>query len=230
MVIQEGLIKPWGELALYYDFAKRMAEGQLPYKDFFPEYPPLAMPFFRIPLVFGVEYYMLAYYGLVALFIVLTILVIKKMGGNPFAFLAPVLVLGGLFWDRFDIFPAFFTVFAVYLSMKKKVFWSSFVLSLGFLTKIYPLLLIPIIVWPFIKEPKKLILSGIAFIIPIFIVLVVILGYGGKEGLLRFVQFQGKRGIHLESVRTTPLLIQYLNGKIDLETTYQHNTFEVIQK
>lgn len=230
-MIIEGFIKPWGELALYHDFALRMAQGQLPYRDFFPEYPPLALPFFRIPLLFGTQYYMLAYYALVAIFILFTVVIIKKMNGNPFAFLASVLGLGGLFWDRFDIFPAFFSVLAIYLAMNKNAFFSSFILALGFLTKIYPLLLAPLIILPFIiREPRKLIWSGIGFILPIFITLAIIVGYGGQSGLLKFIQFQTKRGIHLESIQATPLLIKHLSGEKQLKTIYEHNTFEIVPK
>ncbi len=172
---------------------------------------------------------MLSYYALVAIFLVLTAMLIKKMKGNPFIFVAAVLPLAGLFWDRFDIFPAFFSLLALYLLTKKRINASFFVLSLGVLTKIYPIVFLPILVVRALLDfgLKKTLLAALFFILPIAIIIGNIVSYGGGDGLKSFVEFQGKRGTHLESVRATPSLIKHLRGEIELETVYEHNTFEI---
>ena len=241
----EQLAKPWGELALYHDFALKMSNGLLPYKDFYPEYPPLSLLFFRLPLIFGTRYYMLTYYALISIFLILTVLLIRRLKGNGWAFIS-VLVLGGLFWDRFDIFPAFLSLLAVAYMVKKKATLAYITLSLGFLTKIYPLLLLPVfLVYTFrdniafakhrigpsyFPGIKKAFGGIVIFSIPIAIVLHIILGYGGRNGLIKFAEFQGNRGLHVESIRATIPLIQHLQGTRTFETVYSHNTFELIEK
>lgn len=225
----EALAKPWGELALYHDFAQKMSEGLLPYKDFYPEYPPLSLLFFRSPLIFGTRYYMLSYYVLVALAVVLTAFLIKKLSGKPFAFIAAILPLGGLFWDRFDIFPAFISILAVTYLVKNKTKLAHCALSLGVLTKIYPALLLPVFFARtfYYKGFRKALGGLIIFLIPIVVALWIICGYGGKEGLIKFAEFQGKRGLHLESIRATIPLVQHLQGTRTFETIFEHNTFEL---
>ena len=186
---------------------------------------------------------MLTYYALISIFLILTVLLIRKLKGNGWAFIS-VLVLGGLFWDRFDIFPAFLSLLAVAYMVKKKATLAYITLSLGFLTKIYPLLLLPFFLvrtfrvggitfarnrigFSYSQGIKKAFGGIVIFSIPIAIVLHIILGYGGRNGLIKFVEFQGNRGLHIESVRATIPLIQHLQGTRTFETVYSHNTFEL---
>ncbi len=217
----EALAKATGELWLYHSFANRIFEGQLPYRDFFPEYPPLALLILSLPNVLGERYYTLIYYGLVGLCIALICLMLKGMKGNYYAFMAAIMPLAGLLWDRFDIFPALFVVLALYLSEKNKIKTSAIALSLGVLTKIYPIVLLPLV----IKRPYCK--SFLAFSLPIVLTIEAIIAYGGKEGLTKFVKFQGDRGIQIESVRAMPLLWKGLKDKDSVVVEYLHNTYEI---
>lgn len=223
----EGLAKPSYELALYYKFASNWASGLLPYKDFFPEYPPLSLVFMRLALIFGEKYFTLTFYGLVFLAVVAMIVLVYKLKGNPWMFLATILPIGGLLWDRFDIFPAFLGTLGIFLALKKKPVWAAFVLSLGFMTKIFPIFLTPILLINFWERPKTIIPSILAFVIPIVVVVGSIVNYGGKEGLLKFAEYQGVRGTQIESFRATPLLWNYLKGKVNLVVEYNHATYEI---
>lgn len=220
----EGLIKPWGELALYNKYATHLWEGKLPYYDFFIEYPPLCLPFFGLAQVFGEKWFTLTWYAIIGLFIIGTLIIIKRMGGKRLAFMASVLPLAGLFWDRFDLIPAFFSLWAVGLLRKKNYPQSWFILSLGVLIKVYPIVLVPYFL---IKTPFKLILKCLFSFSVLFIMFLGIISwYGGLEGLKRFIKFQGKRGIHLESVRAIPYLLDRENSV----AKFQHNTFELEAK
>lgn len=220
----EGLIKPWGELALYNKYATYLWEGKLPYYDFFIEYPPLCLPFFGVAQIFGEKWFILTWYGLIGLFVFLTFLIIKRMKGRGFAFIASVLPLAGLFWDRFDLIPAFFSLWAIGLLKKKNYPQSWFILSLGILIKVYPVVLIPYFL---LKTPIRSLLKCLfSFSVLSVILLGIISWYGGLEGLKRFVNFQGKRGVHLESIRAIPYLLDRENSI----TEFQHNTFEILRK
>ena len=222
----EQLAQPWGEIALYHDFANRIWQGQLPYKDFFPEYPPLSLFFFWIADVFGTQWFTIIYYMLITIFVFLLIILIQKKQGNPYIFLASVLPLGGLFWDRFDIFPAFFAFLSLYL-VRKNIVLSSLSLGIGIMIKIFPLAFLPIIFFQAWKQ-GKLLVSIFTLSMIIALTIIPILVYGGSFG--KFIEFQGKRGIQIESFRATPLLIQALLGKKEVIVEYKHYTYEVREK
>jgi len=150
----------------------------------------------------------------------LTSWLIHRLGKNPYIFLASVLSLGGLLWDRFDIFPAFLSLWAVYFWYRKKEVAGSFVLSLAILTKIYPMVLIPLF-WKRKNVAKKL----LAFILPIAVVYLVVTNYGGSFNKL--LEFQGKRGLEIEAIRATPKLLQHLWQGKPVTVEYLHNSYEI---
>jgi len=200
----EQLAIPWGELGTYLRYANN---GSL-------EYPPLAVGLFRIANIFGEKWFTLTWYGMVALAILLTCLVLKRMKGNFYIFLASILPLGGLLWDRFDIFPALITVLAVYLATNWGILALP-VLAIGVILKIYPILLLPIVIGMLIKRGKYLGLAvgSVAF------TLIVWLGLAKSESVL---EFHGNRGIQIESIRAMPKLLDK-NSVVE----FKHNTFEI---
>lgn len=216
----ELLSFPRGEIWLYYSFADHLQNHLLPYKGFFPEYPPLSLIPFWIAGLMGSQWFTIVYYLLIGVFLLLTSWLIHRLGKNPYIFLASVLSLGGLLWDRFDIFPAFLSLWAVYFWYRKKEVAGSFVLSLAILTKIYPMVLIPLF-WKRKNVAKKL----LAFILPIAVVYLVVTNYGGSFNKL--LEFQGKRGLEIEAIRATPKLLQHLWQGKPVTVEYLHNSYEI---
>ena len=60
-----ALLRPARRTAVY---GGNMADGQVPYRDFFDEYPPLAQPVFLLGRVAGAAHYALAFKALMAAF------------------------------------------------------------------------------------------------------------------------------------------------------------------
>lgn len=201
----EQLAKPWGELGTYFKYA---IEGSV-------EYPPLAVCLFKLVNLFGEQWFTLMWYGLVALTVLLVCLIIKKMKGNFYIFLASVLPLGGLFWDRFDIFPALTTVLAVYLATIGWGILALSVLAIGVSLKIYPVLLLPVIIGILFKRKKhqRLVVGLIVF------AFIVWLGLGKASSVLNFHK---SRGTQIESIRAMPKLLNK-----DSIVEFKNNTFEI---
>jgi len=215
----ESLAVPWGELALYHSFADKISQGLVPYIDFFPEYPPLALTLFSIANLFGEQWFTLMWYGMALLATVGTMILIKRLNNNPYVFLACILPLGGLFWDRFDIFPAFFTLLSIYQAKKGNLL-SLVSLFIGIMIKIYPIILIPVILLMFlVKSIKKFISASL-----LFIALIVIFILPNRQVIDTLFKYHGNRGIQIESIRATPLLFK------DSITEFKHNTFEIRRK
>lgn len=212
----ESLAIPWGELALYYSFAEKINQGLKPYVDFFPEYPPLALTLFRIANLFGERWFTLMWYGMIALATLGTMYLIRKLKHNPYVFLACVLPLGGLFWDRFDIFPAFFTLLAVYQA-KKGSFLSVVSLAIGVMIKIYPIILLPVIIAMFLFKSVKRAIVALA----LFILLMVVFILPSKQFIDVLFKYHGHRGTQIESIKATPLLFK------DSVVEFKSSTFEI---
>ena len=212
-IIQERLSIPFGELGLYYSFAEKINLGLKPYIDFFPEYPPFALYLFRLANIFGVEWFTLMWYLMVFIATVFIAYLIKKLNGNFYIYLACILPLGGLYWDRFDVFPSMFALLSVYLAKKENI--SSFVsLFIGIMIKIYPIILLPVILGMFfVKNIKKMI-----FGLSLFILLLIVTP---KDFIKNMFSYHGHRGIQIESIRAIPLLFK------DSVVEWKHGTYEI---
>lgn len=184
----EQLAKPWGELALYFKYA---SENMVP-----AEYPYPSLWLFKLANIFGEQYFTLVWYFLVATALLAVIWLVKRLKGNPYVFLAGVLPLGGLFWDRFDVFPAVLTLLAVYLAKSKSLFAFN-VLSVAVLLKVYPIILLPVLVAMMIRDRGiKLALIGVfVFLIP--------MAFTNWD----FMDFHKDRGIEIGSIRAIPKLL-----------------------
>jgi len=204
----------WGELALYQGYAEKSG---VPYQDFNLEYPPLALELFKLANILGEEWFTLMWYGMVLIAVLVTCLFIKKMKGKPFHFLAVVLPLGGLFWDRFDIFPAMFSLGAFYFAVAGS-YWALPFLLTGVLLKIYPIILLPFVIGSLLVRGK---ITEVVFGLLVFVCGFALVYKNHPNWMNCVFGFHGDRGIQIESVRAIPKLI---NGG---EVIYSHNTFEI---
>src|SRR5262249_42638076 len=107
-----------GDVGRYHDFVLAMQNGQLPYRDFYFEYPPGAIAPFLAPLALGGTHdYNLAFKvfvalcGLALLAVLVAILGVLEADRTQTLLtlglfvLAPV-VLGAVVLNRYDMFPA----------------------------------------------------------------------------------------------------------------------------
>lgn len=202
----EGLAHPqWGDMQSFQHFGSLILSGQIPYRDFTPEYPPLALILFTIPQWFGFEWYTLVWFGIVALFTVATAWLIAKTYGNAWAYLAAVLPLGFILFDRFDVVAAFLSLAAVLSAQRGKTALGWGLLSLAILTKIYPLIYVPVLLLltPRRDYPR----AFLSLAAPVLVSVAVIWQLGGLSGLPQILTYHKDRGIGLESIRGTFLLL-----------------------
>jgi Glycosyltransferase family 87 len=145
---------------VYQSYGDRMADGELPYRDFRPEYPPLALPFFLVPsLVAGAgaaeaeyrdafEWLMAACGVLLLASMAIALLGLRAGPGRiaaALAFAAVVpLALGSVVLSRFDLWPAALTVAALAALVQGKDRLGAGALALAVAAKIYPGVLVPL--------------------------------------------------------------------------------------
>lgn len=143
----------------YLTYATAVRDGLLPYRDVDVEYPPVALAVFVAPSLVASEResYLWAFAFLMALAgataVVLTGLTLRRLGRSRsverrlLALLAvsPVL-FGGVLLTRFDLVPAALVAGATLLAVTGRLRSSAAVLGLAAATKLYPLLLLPVLV------------------------------------------------------------------------------------
>jgi len=211
------------DIPVYQKYSQRIDDGESPFTPSFKvEYPPLAVPIFRLPGHSGDDVAYTRWFSiLMGAFTIatasLTALVASRLwprGGRAYvaAVLFPVGVAltGAIIVNRYDVVVAL--LLAVFLLCLTGRWYTAaaFVLGMGFALKITPLALLPLVlllagpprrwVWP-------LVAFGAAAVAP-FLPYV----FKSWEGIWYVFQYHLERPLQIESVLGTPLLLGQLLG------------------
>jgi Glycosyltransferase family 87 len=205
---------------VYQDYGRAMTDGQAPYRDFRPEYPPAALPAFVLPEVghpsenayrhrFGWEM-LVCGIAMVALMAValwyLEAGPIRYFGGLAFAGLAP-LALGSVVLTRFDLWPAAITAGAMAALVAGRLRVGAALVGVGFAAKLYPGLLLPLglaYAWR-LRGRREAFVCGAVFLAVVAVLFVPFLVLA-PSGLADSVTHQGTRPLQLESLGSALLL------------------------
>jgi hypothetical protein len=140
---------------VYQEYGERIADGEVPYRDFEVEYPPAALPLFWLPTLAPEGHYGFVFEGLMlacaAAAVGFVVLGLAGVGTGParlfaaaaFAGLAP-LALGPVVLTRYDLWPAALTAAALagFVAGRERLGFGA--LALAAAAKIYPLVLLPL--------------------------------------------------------------------------------------
>ncbi|MDD3265520.1 MAG: glycosyltransferase 87 family protein [Dehalococcoidales bacterium] len=226
------------DVELYFEYAQQMFSGNLPYRDFSVEYPPLAMLFLLLPRLFsgnlagyadGFAILMLAF-DLLGLFFISRISSNLKLG--HFTTLAiytfSFFILGDIVINRFDVIPAVLSLAAIYYYTEHKYKSAWFVLALGVLTKLYPAIIAPLFAIPFIqiRQWKPLIKGTAVFVVTGLIGVVPFLA-ASPEGFWEFINFHSGRGLQLESGYASLLMLGDILGLTDVEIVLAYSSVDI---
>jgi hypothetical protein len=159
------------DLPIYEEYASMTLDGEMPYRDFAIEYPPGALPMFLLPTVMfgdardahwsppndaGRRYHR-AFDSLVVLLtagmVTLTALTLAALRRRPrvraiaLAVVASSpLLIGHVFVERYDVWPAALTAAALAAGVRGRYRLGGAALGLGAAAKVYPALLVPVLV------------------------------------------------------------------------------------
>jgi len=191
---------------VYFPYADELIRGTIPEV----EYPPFALVFFAIPRLFASTPlgYEIAFSAEVFVFFMAGLIVIGKLAKRyhqsqymaMLIYTALMLLMLEFVLDRYDIFPAVLTLLSFYCLVTKRYAWAFVLLSIATMTKLYPAVLFPIYLVPFIfnrdwsnvlKGTAAFILTGILIVLP-FILL-------DSETALHFLSYHMDRPLHVES-------------------------------
>lgn len=231
-----------GETVLYnFPYADAILHGTAPYTPGTGmrwEYPPFAYLLMLIPRFFTSDVYVyeVLYVVEVAVFLVIGLILIRKIanhfGKNPLlafiTYVVCVYLLDYFIFDRFDIIVAVIVLAASYLVLKKRRGWAIFLLIFGMFVKLYPALLIPILIVPFLAKreyiPALKVLGFSILLCVLFILPFIIMAPGD---VWNFMTYHSNRGLQIESVAASIVMFIGMFVPIDYFTENSYGSYNI---
>jgi len=200
-----------GDVGRYHEFADRILDGALPYRDFYMEYPPGAVPAFLAPSALGdlVGYnlsfklvVMLAGAALVAALVA----VLVRLGVGPrgaavalgLVVVTPV-ALGAVVLNRYDLWPALLVLLALLALLTGRSGLAFGLLAAGCAVKVYPAVLLPVAAVHVLRTAgrralvRALVVFGVVLLVvagPLALIAPGGFGYSVKTQVIRQLQLE----------------------------------------
>ncbi len=213
---------PWADqrvndLFVYRSAAEPLLDGELPYRDVFLEYPPLAAPVIALPGLAGTgeDDYRVAF-GLLMLLLAAGLLLVtgrvaERTGGDPgramlWVALSP-LVCGAMIRTHFDLAPVLLVVAALALLVTSRTSAAFALIGLGAMTKGFPVVIAaPALAWLVARGPHRAALRGALVLVGVVAVFSLIAVAVSPSGAWEAVDYQLDRPVQIESIPATLLL------------------------
>ena len=215
-------VAPWTDYQIvdtpvYQRYGEAMTAGQVPYRDFRPEYPPAALPAFLLPALGPSDDYrtlfeilMLACgMGIVAL-VAATLVRVGVAGRELYAYvalaaLAP-LALGSVVLTRFDLWPALLTVAALAALVSGRDRLGLGVLGLATAAKLYPAVLLPVALVYAARRGRQNVLAALVSFVGALLLCFLPFLLLAPEGVWASIERQAGRPLQIESLGAALLL------------------------
>ena len=223
----------------YFYYGDAIINGVLPYEpynDMNWEYPPLAYLFLAIPRLFASDPrgYQIAFIAMTAIFTIIGLCIVRQLSlkyeknakVTMSLYTLTVLMLIQFFFDRFDVIVAIFTLAAVYLYLEKRYTWAFLLLVIGVFVKLYPGLMFPVFLMPFIADRDvRGVLKHAGTFIVACVVLMIPFVIWSPDTFLTFVSYHSDRGIQLESMAASMILFLEMLGLTSVQTVNEYWSF-----
>ncbi len=217
LVTRGGLLDHhrYGDAALYGHYAHEMTSGHWPYRDFFDEYPVLAQPLFFLVRVLPGPFittfkWTMALCGAAAL-----VLLVHAMRGPLLRMVAAAaavavspLLIGPVFLNTYDLFPALLTIAAVLAWLRERERTAYLLLALAVAAKVYPLVLLPLaLIESWERGGRDALRRALVWFGGVLVLVHLPFAVLGPGGLRFSYWVQLKRGLEAESLGAGILLV-----------------------
>jgi hypothetical protein len=202
-----------GDVGHYSSFAHMVVTGQVPYRDFFMEYPPAALGPFLVPEIWPAHYLALFKVTMFLCGVGVLVLVARISLGDSvrrrslLAVAVSPLLIGPVFLTRYDLWPALLATAALAAMLRERWRLAGVLLALTFGAKLFAIALIPLVAIHIWRRAGRqpLIRAAVAFAITTVLVWgpFLIVGAGGVRFSLKS---QLERGLQIESLGAAVLL------------------------
>lgn len=217
LLVEQGLADAslYSDVHVYERYAAAMANGDVPYRDFSDEYPPLAQPIFLLGYVAGAAHYALAFKAAMTLCgigalgcAVFTLRAVRAPLASAAAlttvFAAAPLLTGPIFLNAYDLWPVFLLSLALLLLVRGRTAAAFAVLGAAIAAKVYPVAVLPIALLSLVRVGRMR-----AFLTCALVWVVIHLPFAalGPGGLRYSYATQARRGLELNSLGAAFLLL-----------------------
>ena len=231
------------DVYLYFQKAESFTQGQLPYSQFAFEYPPLALVPMVVPYVVwpggpppfeAFPWLFLAWEAtlLVALVVTLTAIAnrVSPTGREGTAIglvILTIVAAPSLAW-RFDLFPALLSALAVLAALDGRSASAGVAIALGVLTKLYPAVLVPVLVLPWLVagDWRRIARFAVAGLVTLTLVLAPAVALVG-DAIWSPITYQNQRGLQVETVAAGALLLAGLVTETPASLTFDFGAVHV---
>jgi len=202
LLVPQGLLvgAHYSDVHVYSTYAHAMTHGKVPYRDFFDEYPPFAQPLLLAAVNVTLFKLVLVACGIGIVW--LLALVFRSWLAVAVFAVSPLLV-GPIYLNAYDLWPAFLLTAALALFARHKPMWAFAVLGLATAAKIYPVAALPIAL---LFVPRACRVRGIAWFVGVFALVHLPFLALGPGGLRFSYTVQIKRGLELNSLGASLLM------------------------
>jgi hypothetical protein len=219
LFVRGGLLSSerFGDVGLYATDAHRMLNGDVPYRDFFFEYPPGSLAVFIAPAIVSLAHYTLLFKVLMTILGVAVLLVVGRLSSEveqdrrrrllalTAIALAPVLV-GPLLMAEYDLWPTLTTVVALFAFMRGKNRVGAGLLGLGAATKIFPAAILPAaLVWVYRRSGRRAALQCLAVAVAVAAATYAVFVVLAPGGVWFSIDVHLRRGLQKESLGSSVL-------------------------
>lgn len=219
-----GVGREGGDLDVFSGYAAKIVDGAVPYRDLHLEYPPGALAAIVPPALGSPSEHRYAVrfeWGMLAL-LAITIWLLARRPRAALVVAAAPLLLGPLVLKRFDALPALLTVVALQLALEKRHVWAGAALGLGTAVKLYPVLLLPLLVIAAGRRAGARVVAAFAgacaAVFAPFLVL-------APHGVVSSIQDQVGRHLQIETPLGSLALLAHSLGALNIGVVSEAHTY-----
>jgi len=199
-----------GDTSRYAQIGRALVDhGQIPYRDFYDEYPPGSVPVFALPAIIWDAHYVLVFKLLMTAcgigFLACSTWILHRLRLS-YLRLAPIVVapplMGSVFLNRYDPLPAFVCTLALVALLRSRERTAGALLGIGTALKIYPALAVVLMA----RRARRLGRAPAAFVVALGVLCLpfLVLAPGGVGYSL---ETQLRRHLQIESLGSSILLV-----------------------
>jgi hypothetical protein len=227
------------DIGVYQGYSQRMADGERPFTPSFEvEYPPLAVPLFRLPghssdpalyqHWFSIDMGIITV--LTAIIVALAACRFWPRGGRAYvaAVLFPVAVAftGAIIVNRYDVAVALVVAIFLLCLSQRWCIAAAFVLGMGFALKLTPAAMLPLVLL-LVGSPRRWLWPLVAFAAAAAAPFLPYL-FSSPRGLWYVFKYHLERPLQIESVLGTPMLFGKLIGVTQATWGHSHGSHILI--
>jgi Glycosyltransferase family 87 len=223
------------DLFVYREFAAPVLAGELPYRDVFFEYPPLAAPAIALPGLFGTaeEAFRAAFAGWTLMLAGATVLLCgalaARTGGSRSRALclagAMPLLLGALVRTHFDLAPVALLLGGLVLLLDDRPRAGMAVLGVAAMTKGFPIVAAPpALAWVGPRYGRRTVWQAAAALLAALTLPVLLALAISPSGMLEAAEYHLERPVQVESAPATGVLLLDALGAGDARSVQSHRS------